>query len=112
MVAGAIDSVKIAVIAVLVGAFGVGPGAVVAGTVIVTRGRVVSGGTLVLVAPPLPKICVPPPPPHAAASALSSRTVIHLTYVEQLSIFFIGSLSIRSRRAARQCTQTSRTTVF
>ncbi len=78
MVAGAMFSVKTAVIAVLVGAFSVGPGAVVAGTVTVTLGRVVSGGALLLVAPPVPKICVPPPPPHPAASALSNRTVNHM----------------------------------
>jgi hypothetical protein len=43
IVAGAIDSVNTATIDALIGAFGVGPGDVVAGAVNVTRGRIVSG---------------------------------------------------------------------
>src|SRR5689334_19474180 len=77
-----------------------------------------SGATAVTVgaapreAPPVPKICVPPPPPHPAANTLSNRTVNHLKNVEQLSIFFIGSLSMRSGSDTRWCTQTIRTAVF
>jgi hypothetical protein len=46
--AGSIFSLKVAVIAELVKTLSVGPGIVVAGTVIVTSGRVVSGAKLVV----------------------------------------------------------------
>ena len=48
IVAGAMSSVKTAVMAVLAGTPAVGPGLVVAGTVSATLGRVVSGATPVV----------------------------------------------------------------
>jgi hypothetical protein len=47
-VEGSISSLKVAVIAELVKTLRVGPGVVVAGTVIVTSGRVVSAAKLVV----------------------------------------------------------------
>ena len=47
-VAGAMSSLKVAEIAVFVGALGVGPGIVVTGSVEITRGRVRSGATPVV----------------------------------------------------------------
>ena len=84
--AGAISSVKTAMIAALAGAPAVGPGIVVAGTVSVTRGRVVSART----APPPPRIGSRPwSPPQPAKRAVSRTTTGQMCRLEWLTKLFI-----------------------
>jgi hypothetical protein len=81
IVAGDISSLNATVIIVLVGTPRVGPGIVVAGTVAVTVGRVVSLGSFQ---------CPPPPPPHPDRILIKTLIItIQAKYAFRSSNLFI-----------------------